>query len=109
MRQHGYLGHLPSSKRAVVECLIWASVLALAASQSLYRLIRASVPARRAIPLLRWEAHFAGMARELLRAVVRGDAEHASDIVAHLRRNAPDPNIRRAGRALGPVFPHLAA
>ncbi|MGM0578504.1 MAG: hypothetical protein ACQEXJ_22460 [Myxococcota bacterium] len=109
MRQHGYLGQLPSSKRHVVECLVWASVLAVAASQALYRLIRASVPRRRAIPLLRWGAQFAGVARELLRAVVRSDVEQAGDTLGHLRRNAPDPNINRAGRALEPVFPGVPA
>lgn len=109
MRQHGYLGQLPSSKQHVVDCLIWASILAVAASQALYRLIRASVPRPRAIPLLRWGAQFAGVARELLRAIVRGDTDQASETLAHLRRNAPDPNVNRPGRALEPLAPGVPA
>lgn len=104
MKQHGHLDHLPSSKKAVVECLIWASILALAASQSLYRLIRAAVPRARYIPLLRWAAQFERSARDLLRAVVRGRSDDAQEIADGWLRNAPDPNINRAKRALEPVF-----
>lgn len=104
MRQHGGLGQLPSSKKAVVECMVWASVLAVMASQLTYRLVRAAVPRQRAIPLLRWGGNFANAARDLLRAVVRGSADLASEVLDQLRRNAPDPNIHRAHRPLEPVF-----
>lgn len=109
MRQFGGLGELRSSKKAVIERMVWASVLAVMASQATYRLVRDAVPRRRASPLLRWAGNFACAPRDVLRAVVRGDTGLAGEVLQHLRRNAPDPNINRAHRALGPVFLGLHA
>ncbi len=109
MRQHGGLGELRSTKKAVVECMVWASVLAVMASQATYRLVREQVPRRSAIPLLRWGGNFANAARDLLRALVRDATDLAGEVFEHLRRNAPDPNINRSHRALEPVFLGLHA
>ncbi|MCP4845067.1 MAG: hypothetical protein GY901_08190, partial [Actinomycetia bacterium] len=93
----------------VVECMVWASVLAVMASQATYRLVREQVPRRSAIPLLRWGGNFANAARDLLRALVRDATDLAGEVFEHLRRNAPDPNINRSHRALEPVFLGLHA
>lgn len=109
MRQFGGLGELRSSNKAIVECLVWASVLAVMASQVTYRLVRRDVDRRRAIPLLRWAGNFATAARDVLRAVVKADDELADEVRLHLARNAPDPNVNRAHRPLEPVFLGLHA
>jgi len=54
MKSHGHLDQLPSGKKCVVECLVWASVLTLLASQALYRAIRQLIEPDRAMPLPRW-------------------------------------------------------
>ncbi len=110
MRSHGHFGQIPSRKRAVVECLVWASVLATAASQTLHRLIRDAVARDRHLPLLRWASLLGRVASDVLR-LVTGAAGEAMDqeLRALLIREAPDPNRKRADRALGPVLQPIPA
>ena len=104
MKSHGHLDQLPSGKKCVVECLVWASVLALLASQAIYRLIRACLEPDRAMPLLRWAALFAGSAADLLRLIFRPDPDEDRLTRRHLLHEAPDPNRNREDRALDPVL-----
>ena len=100
MKSHGHLAQLPSKRRHVVECLVWASVLALIASQALFRLVRQAVPRQRYVPLLRWAALPGRVAQDLLRVVLLHD--HATDryLLELLLDEAQDPNRRRPNRAL---------
>ena len=104
MKSHGHLAQLPSKRRHVVECLVWASVLALVASQAIFRLIRQAVPRRRYLPLLRWATLFGRVAEDLLRILLVEDPGHDRDLLELLLREAPDPNLRRANRALEYVW-----
>ena len=105
MKQHGHLDHLPSGKKAVVDCLIWASVLALIVSQALFRLVRQAVPKARYVPLLRWATLFGRVAEDLLRLVLGKDGR-AQDLGLWklLLREAPDPNLCRPSRGLEYVW-----
>lgn len=95
MKQHGNLDHLPSASRPVVECLIWASVLATVVSQVLFRLIRDQLGTGRHIPPLRWAALFSRCASDLLHLAVTADSARDGRLRDLLLREAPDPNRRR--------------
>ena len=100
LKSHGRLEQLPSSNQAIAEAWIWASVLAIAASQALYRLIREAVSADRWVPLLRWAAVFARTVADLLRLLLHPDASEAERLLSLLVRKATDPNVNRKKRAL---------
>jgi len=104
MKSHGHLDQLPSSKRCVVECLVWASVLATLVSQALYREVRKVVAARRHMPILRWATIVSRCATDLL-LLVACRASPATDqlLWRQLLREAPDPNISRRDRAIRTV------
>lgn len=104
MKSHGHLDQLPSGKKCVVECLVWASVLSLLASQSLYRLIRKLLDPDRALPLLRWASKFAEVAGDLLSLVLTPNSVEDRRTRRYLLYNAPDPNRNREDRALDPVL-----
>lgn len=99
MKHHGHLDHLPSGKRCVVECLIWASMLSLLVSQALFRAIRKAIAADREIPILRWATLFARNAPALHRLLLHPD-RRASDVLFRLLMDeAPDPNRNRKSRS----------
>jgi len=100
LKTHGRLEQLPSSNQAIVEAWVWASVLAAAASQALYRLIRASVPQERFVPLLRWAAVFSRTVEELLRLLLHPDVSEAHQLMGLLIKQATDPNVNRKKRAI---------
>lgn len=102
MKTHGNLEDLPSEKAQVVECLVWASVLATVVSQVLFREVRRRVAADRHMPLLRWAAIFARVAADLLDLVIRGRAS-SSLLMQTLSKEAPDPNRNRKKRSLTEV------
>lgn len=104
IKQHGHLDQLPSSKRCVVECLVWASVLAVVASQVLYRLVREAVGTGRFVPPLRWAALFSRVAASLLPLLLGDDRDRDTALGDLLQREAPDPNRNRPNRALDPVL-----
>ena len=105
MKQHGHLDHLPSGKKAVVDCLIWASILSLIVSQALFRLVRQAVPKARYVPLLRWGTLFGRVAEDLLRLALGRDGRAQDDgLWELLLREAPDPNLRRQNRGLEYVW-----
>jgi IS4 transposase len=103
MKHHGHLDQLPSEKKCVVDCLIWASLLAVMVSQTLRRLILRMLPKTRFVPLLRWAALFARIANALLRVVLAPDPEADTQLLRLLIQDAPDPNLRRRDRALARV------
>ncbi len=102
MKTHGNLENLPSEKAQVVECLVWASVLATVVSQVLFREVRKRVAADRYIPLLRWVAIFARVAADLLNLVIRGRVS-SSLLMQTLIKEAPDPIWNRKRRSLREV------
>lgn len=103
MKQHGHLDHLPTTKRCVVECLVWASVLSVVTSQVLYRLVRNATEPGRLVPPLRWAALFSRIASDLIALVLGTDPEADSALGDLLLRDAPDPNRNRQNLALRPV------
>lgn len=108
MKSHGHLDHLPSQKRCIVECLVWASVLATIASQALFRAVRKAVSKERHIPTLRWAALFSRCAAELLQLLAwheRGRRQHF--LWQQLVHDAPDPNLSRKQRSFEQV-PRMA-
>jgi putative transposase len=108
MKSQGHLHQLPSRKKQVVECLVWASVLATIVSHALHRLVRERTPADRLLPLLRWAGLFARNAERVL-DVVLGDHRDDQPLLQHLRREAPDPNRRRQDRAIAGLAAGLGA
>ena len=104
MKSHGHLDQLPSSKRCVVECLVWTSVLAALVSHEQKREIRREVAADRYMPPLRWAALVSRIATELLLLVAdRARPTIDQRLWSHLAREAPDPKINRKNRAIGAV------
>lgn len=100
LKTHGRLEQLPSSNQAIVEAWVWASVLAVAASQALYRLIRAAVPLERFVPLLRWAAVFSRTAQYLLHLLLHPDVSEGYRLMDLLVKEAVDPNVNRKKRAI---------
>lgn len=104
LKTHGHLEQLPSSKRAIVECLVWASVLAALVSQELYREVRRVVADTRFLPQLRWAGIFGALAASLLHLLTsRATLAQASRLWQHLLREAPNPNVTRPKRAFDAV------
>lgn len=100
LKSHGRLEQLPSSNQAIVEVWVWASVLAAAASQALYRSIRACVSQNRFVPLLRWAAVFSRTVEDLLRLVLHPNTSEARRLIGLLIQEAMDPNVNRKKRAI---------
>ena len=109
MKSHGHLDQLPSRKKAVVECLVWASILATMASQVLYRLVRQAVERDRQIPLLRWASLFERLARDVLIAAVTNSEVQTEDWFQIMIQEAPDPNWNRKDAALARMRAQEAA
>ena len=90
---------LRSRSRHVTECLLYASLITLAVSRRLHRLLAPNperLPQRH--PLDRWAVLFTTISRDLLDLVI-GPTSQRSFIAVRLRRfllhEAPDPNRRR--------------
>ncbi len=100
LKTHGRLAQLPSSNQAIVEAWLWASVLAAAASQTLYQLIRAAIPPDRFVPMLRWAAVFSRTTEDLLRLLFHPNISEARRLMALLMQQAMDPNVNRKHRSI---------
>jgi len=109
MKSHGHLDQLPSRKKAIVECLVWASILATLASQVLQRLVRQAVDRDRHIPLLRWAALFERFAWDVLVAAVTNSEVLGEDWFSIMIQEAPDPNRNRKDAALARMRAQEAA
>jgi len=109
MKSFMYFDNLPSSKRHIVEILIWSSVLLAIVSGRLFREIRRVVSPDRYIPLLRWGRVFARWARDLLRQIARPEPRRCQELFQLLVHEAPDPNRRRSSRSIQEVPLPVAA
>lgn len=96
LKGQGRLAQLPSSKKPVVEALIWSSVLADLCSRRLYRWLRALIPANRHLPPRRFAKVFERAMDDLLDIILEPDLRRAQRLLRRLRRHAPDPNRRRS-------------
>ena len=100
LKSHYRLDQMPSSKRHIVEALLYAALITMMASRVLLDHVRSRLRAEMAdrLPDDRWAAVFAAAAQEILALVVRS-AEHASALApfvqAMLMKEAVDPNRRR--------------
>lgn len=96
LRSHYRLDQLPSRKKVVVETLIYAAILTLIVSRVLMMATRRRAPAGRHVPELRWAAVFAGIASDLLRALVpRPRRRSFASPWDLLLAQAVDPNLGR--------------
>lgn len=92
---------MPSSKRVVVEVLLYAAFLTMVVSQRLLALVRRRLAAMASrIPEQRWAAVFVSVAHELLTAAtqplgaVRALLQRLERVLLH---EAVDPNAARDG------------
>lgn len=99
LKSHFRLEDMPSSKRAVVEVLLYSALLTLVVSRRLLAAVRDALRnAADRIPPLRWAAVLATVASDLLLIVTQ-----PASATEHLRRHvlqvllheAPDPNKKR--------------
>lgn len=100
LKSHYRLDQMPSSKRHIVEALLYAALITMMASRVLLDYVRSRLRAELAdrLPDDRWAAVFAAAAQEILALLVRS-AAHAQVVApfvqAMLLKEAIDPNRRR--------------
>lgn len=99
LKQHYRIDELQTTKRRVVEALVYAALITIIASRTLHAhiLSRLAGDGRR-VPPDRWAAIFAANAGVILAILVRLPRHSAIDrryLDATLRREAPDPNRSR--------------
>ena len=98
-KQHYRLEQLPSSRRDVVEALIFATLLSAAVSKSLLAAVRAKLRAfAERLPDQRWAVLFASVARDLLFIALQPRRQTAlvtRRVVDLLTHEAIDPNASR--------------
>lgn len=91
---------MPSSKRPIVEALLYAALVTMVVSRTLQAALRKKLGKLGArVPDERWAALFAELAREILKIVLRRSADAlalARDLDRTLLHEAVDPNARRA-------------
>ena len=97
LKSHYRLGELPSSRKEIVEGLIYTAVLTLIVSRVLLAALRAALPRNRWIPELRWAALFTACAPEILRQLMSqlGHRPRDKSIWQLLLYEATDPNLGR--------------
>lgn len=99
LKTHYRLAQVPSTKPHVVEVLVKASFLCLAASRALLRRVQAALTDvdDRPLPRQRWAALFARCAHDILQCVAQDHAPRwlERDLQRLLLHEAPDPNRRR--------------
>jgi IS4 transposase len=96
------LADMPSSKKTVVEALLYAALITLAVSRRLLHALRSKLSAeqRQRLKPLRWAAVFESVAQDLLRIVCKPPREVRTleyDIIRTILHEAPDPNASRPG------------
>jgi IS4 transposase len=101
LKRYYRIDHMPSSKRHVVEALLYAAILTLIVSRRLLALVRRALAhlADR-VPLERWAALLQSISPELLLIVTRPPRELKSlleRLSATLLHEAVDPNTKRPG------------
>jgi len=98
LKTHYRLAQVPSTKPHVVEVLVKASFLCLAASRAVLRRVEAALRDvdNRPLPRQRWAALFARCAQDILQCVAcdRAPRRLEYDLQRLLLHEAPDPNRR---------------
>jgi IS4 transposase len=98
LKTHYRLAQVPSTKPHVVETLVKASLLCMAASRALLRRAEKALATRddRPLPHQRWAALFARLADDILLcvALVHASRRLEHDLQRLLLHEAPDPNRR---------------
>jgi putative transposase len=99
LKSHYRLEDMPSSKQEIVETLLYAAFITIAASRSLLNLLRKRLQdAADRLPVERWAAIFAAASLDLLAIMVRTAAEALaieSYLEPMLLKEAVDPNASR--------------
>lgn len=99
LKQHHRIDELPTTKRRVVEALVYAALITIIASRALHAYVLSRIAADdRRVPPDRWAAIFAANASVILAILVRPPRHSAIDrryLAATLRREAPVPNRSR--------------
>jgi len=100
LKSHYRLDQMPSSKRHIVEALLYAALITMMASRVLLDHVRSRLRAEMAdrLPDDRWAAVFAAAAQEILALLVRSAAQAESlapFVQTMLMKEAVDPNRRR--------------
>jgi putative transposase len=105
LKGHYRLDQMPSAKRHVVEALLFAAILTLAASHALLDAVRRRLPSGRSIPTLRWAAVFDALAPGLLDLVLATVLvrRRCVDPWLLLLSQATDPNLARPSALVGKV------
>ncbi len=98
-KQHYRADQMPSSKREIVEALLYAALLTWLVSRALLCALRKYLGRRGArVPEERWAALLSSVAMELLRLAVRrveAGGRRARDLMRMLLHEAVDPNAAR--------------
>jgi len=100
LKSHYRLDQMPSSKRHIVEALLYAALITMMASRVLLDYVRSRLRAELAdrLPDDRWAAIFSAAAQEILALLVRSAVQAkvlAPFVQAMLLKEAVDPNRRR--------------
>lgn len=98
LKSHLRMAQLASAKRAVVESLVYAALIGLAVSRSIWRSLRARVEASRRVSERRVTDALATIAGDLVAALL-GEVPDAAQLRKWhrlLSREALDPNVGRA-------------
>lgn len=101
LKSHYRLEDMPSSKRVVVEVLLYAALLTMVVSRRLLALVRRRLAAMAdRLPAQRWAAVFVSVAHDLLTVVTRPPRD-VRPLLLRLERlllhEALDPNLARHG------------
>jgi IS4 transposase len=101
LKRHYRIDQMPSSRREIVEALVYAAILTLIVSRRLLALIRRALPGlAERLPSQRWAAVLESVSAELLLIVTRPPRELKQlleRIRATLLHEAVDPNAHRPG------------
>lgn len=95
LRQMGRIDHLPSTKKYIVEALIYGAILALVLSNQLLDELRRRTPERE-LPILRFYELIRTYSYQLLLRVTAHRRTAPIDIINLLLYEAVDPNLIRA-------------
>jgi IS4 transposase len=99
LKQEFRIDQMPSTKRHIVETLLYAAFIAMLLSQSLLAFLRTRIrrDKRNRLAEERWAAVFASVADELLAIIVRRSSEKQVKLLQRfLLHEMVDPNLSRA-------------
>lgn len=99
LKSHYRIDDLPSSKRYIIEALLYASILTLAASRALFKTVKTTMAdSKYRLPEERWAVVFSDVAGEMITVII-GNREIRAIISQRLYlflcHEAADPNLGR--------------